>query len=66
LSLGSEGTCQIAGNIATNAGGTAVLRYEIGHEQSLESRRLACRPFPGNRESIQGRRGHGFNLTALV
>jgi D-lactate dehydrogenase (cytochrome) len=27
LSLGSEGTCQIGGNIATNAGGTAVLRY---------------------------------------
>jgi FAD/FMN-containing dehydrogenase len=27
LSLGSEGTCQIGGNIATNAGGTGVLRY---------------------------------------
>src|SRR5690606_29163953 len=27
LSLGSEGSCQIGGNIATNAGGTAVLRY---------------------------------------
>ncbi len=27
LSLGSEGTCQIGGNLATNAGGTAVLRY---------------------------------------
>lgn len=27
LSLGSEGTCQIGGNISTNAGGTAVLRY---------------------------------------
>ncbi|MGF7174173.1 FAD-binding oxidoreductase [Azospirillum doebereinerae] len=27
MSLGSEGTCQIGGNIATNAGGTAVLRY---------------------------------------
>lgn len=27
LSLGSEGTCQVGGNIATNAGGTAVLRY---------------------------------------
>ncbi len=27
LSLGSEGTCQIGGNVATNAGGTAVLRY---------------------------------------
>ena len=27
LSLASEGTCTIGGNIATNAGGTAVLRY---------------------------------------
>ena len=27
LSLAAEGTCQIGGNIATNAGGTAVLRY---------------------------------------
>ncbi|HEY5809264.1 MAG TPA: FAD-binding oxidoreductase [Povalibacter sp.] len=27
LSLGSEGSCQIGGNLSTNAGGTAVLRY---------------------------------------
>jgi FAD/FMN-containing dehydrogenase len=27
LSLGSEGTCQIGGNISTNAGGIQVLRY---------------------------------------
>ena len=27
LSLGAEGSCQIGGNIGTNAGGTAVLRY---------------------------------------
>jgi len=27
LSLGSEGTAQIGGNVSTNAGGTAVLRY---------------------------------------
>ncbi|MFV8817930.1 FAD-binding oxidoreductase [Haliea sp. E17] len=27
LSLGAEGSCQIGGNIATNAGGTAVLAY---------------------------------------
>jgi FAD/FMN-containing dehydrogenase len=27
LSLGAEGTCQIGGNIATNAGGVQVLRY---------------------------------------
>lgn len=27
LSMGSEGSCQIGGNLASNAGGTAVLRY---------------------------------------
>lgn len=27
LSLGSEGSCRIGGNLSTNAGGTAVLRY---------------------------------------
>jgi FAD/FMN-containing dehydrogenase len=27
LSLGAEGTCQIGGNLSTNAGGTAVLAY---------------------------------------
>ncbi len=27
LSLGSEGSCQIGGNLSTNAGGTAVLHY---------------------------------------
>ena len=27
LSLGAEGSCQIGGNLATNAGGVAVLRY---------------------------------------
>ena len=27
LSLGSEGSCHIGGNLSTNAGGTAVLRY---------------------------------------
>jgi FAD/FMN-containing dehydrogenase len=33
LSLASEGTCQIGGNLATNAGGTAVLHY--GNAQDL-------------------------------
>jgi FAD/FMN-containing dehydrogenase len=27
LTLGSEGSCQIGGNVSTNAGGTSVLRY---------------------------------------
>jgi FAD/FMN-containing dehydrogenase len=35
LSLGSEGTCTIGGNVATNAGGTAVLRYGMMRELVL-------------------------------
>ncbi|MGI4797965.1 MAG: FAD-binding oxidoreductase [Janthinobacterium lividum] len=35
LSLGAEGSCQIGGNIATNAGGTGVLRYGPTRDQVL-------------------------------
>ena len=35
LSLGAEGSCQIGGNLATNAGGTAVLRYGNAREMVL-------------------------------
>ena len=35
LSLPSEGSCRIGGNIATNAGGTAVLRYGNARELVL-------------------------------
>jgi D-lactate dehydrogenase (cytochrome) len=35
LSLGAEGTCRIGGNISTNAGGTAVLRYGNMRELTL-------------------------------
>jgi FAD/FMN-containing dehydrogenase len=35
LALGSEGTCQIGGNLSTNAGGTAVLRYGMMRELVL-------------------------------
>jgi FAD/FMN-containing dehydrogenase len=35
LSLGSEGSCQIGGNLATNAGGTAVLRYGNARDLTL-------------------------------
>lgn len=35
LSLGSEGSCQIGGNLATNAGGTAVIRYGMARSMVL-------------------------------
>jgi FAD/FMN-containing dehydrogenase len=35
LSLGAEGSCQIGGNLSTNAGGTAVLRYGMARELVL-------------------------------
>jgi len=35
LSMASEGTCQIGGNLSTNAGGIAVLRYGNAREQVM-------------------------------
>jgi D-lactate dehydrogenase (cytochrome) len=35
LSLGAEGTCQIGGNLSTNAGGINVLRYGNARDQVL-------------------------------
>jgi FAD/FMN-containing dehydrogenase len=35
LSMGSEGSCQIGGNLATNAGGIAVLRYGMARDLVL-------------------------------
>ena len=35
LSLGSEGTCRIGGNLSTNAGGVSVIRYGMARELVL-------------------------------
>ncbi len=40
LSLASEGSCTIGGNLATNAGGTAVLAY--GNARDLVSALKSC------------------------
>ena len=40
LSLGGEGSCQIGGNLATNAGGINVLRYTRGRSRSRRWHRL--------------------------
>jgi FAD/FMN-containing dehydrogenase len=52
LSLASEGTAQIGGNLATNAGGTAVLRY--GNMRELA---LGLEVVLANGEIWDGRRG---------
>jgi FAD/FMN-containing dehydrogenase len=35
LSLGAEGSCQIGGNLSTNAGGINVIRYGMARQQAL-------------------------------
>lgn len=35
LSLAAEGSCQIGGNLSTNAGGTSVVRYGTARDQAL-------------------------------
>ena len=35
LTLGSEGSCQIGGNLSTNAGGTSVVRYGMARSLTL-------------------------------
>ncbi len=35
LSLGSEGTCQVGGNLSTNAGGLAAVRYGVARDLVL-------------------------------
>ena len=72
LSLAAEGSCTIGGNLSTNAGGTAVLRYGNARELTLGHRgrarrrpRLgrAARPAQGQHRlrpeaALHRRRGH--------
>lgn len=59
LSLASEGTCTLGGNLATNAGGVAVLRYGNARELCLDlayvnSRGEACGHLLGLRKNNTG------------
>src|SRR3712207_8428644 len=54
LSLGAAGSCTIGGNLATNAGGTGVLRYRSEeHTSELQSRQYpVCRLLLEKTQSI--------------
>ncbi|MGI9291346.1 MAG: FAD-binding oxidoreductase, partial [Gammaproteobacteria bacterium] len=65
LSLASEGSCQIGGNISTNAGGTNVLRY--GNTRDLVLGIEAVLPDGSVYESLSGLRkdNTGYDLKQL-
>jgi len=65
LSLGAEGSCQIGGNLSTNAGGTAVLRYGNAREMVLGLEVVL--PDGSIWESLRGLRkdNTGYDLKAL-
>ena len=65
LSMGSEGSCQIGGNLSTNAGGLAVLRYGTARELVLGLEVVL--PDGTVLEGLKGLRkdNTGFDLKAL-
>ncbi|MCH9672244.1 MAG: FAD-binding oxidoreductase [Gammaproteobacteria bacterium] len=65
LSLASEGSCQIGGNLSTNAGGTAVLRY--GNARDLVLGLEVVLPTGEVWESLHGLRkdNTGYDLKQL-
>ncbi|WP_439358535.1 FAD-binding oxidoreductase [Bradyrhizobium sp. DASA03007] len=66
LSLASEGSCQIGGNLSTNAGGTQVLRY--GNMRSLTLGLEAVLPDGGVWNGLRGLRkdSTGYDLKQLL
>ncbi len=66
LSLGSEGTCQIGGNLATNAGGTAVLRYGMTRELTLGVEAVLADGSVVSNLSGLRKDNTGYDLTGLL
>jgi FAD/FMN-containing dehydrogenase len=66
LSLGSEGSCQIGGNLATNAGGLNVVRYGMTRELVLGVEAvLPDGEILANLKSLH-KDNTGYNLTSLL
>jgi len=66
LSLGSEGSCQIGGNLATNAGGTAVLRYGMMRELTLGIEAVLADGSVVSSLSPLRKDNTGYNLSQLL
>jgi FAD/FMN-containing dehydrogenase len=66
LSLGSEGSCQIGGNLATNAGGTAVLRYGMMRDLTLGIEAVLADGSVLSQLSPLAKNNTGYNLRHLL
>ncbi len=66
LSLGSEGSCQIGGNLATNAGGTAVLRYGMMRELAFGLEAVLADGSVVSQLSPLAKDNTGYNLANLL
>ncbi|MEJ0098343.1 MAG: FAD-binding oxidoreductase [Pseudomonadota bacterium] len=66
LSLGSEGSCQIGGNLATNAGGTAVLRYGMMRELAFGLEAVLADGSVISQLSPLAKDNTGYNLSNLL
>jgi D-lactate dehydrogenase (cytochrome) len=66
LSLGSEGSCQIGGNLATNAGGTAVLRYGMMRDLTLGVEAVLADGSVVSSLSPLRKDNTGYNLSQLL
>ncbi|MET0280677.1 MAG: FAD-binding oxidoreductase [Steroidobacteraceae bacterium] len=66
LTLGSQGSCQIGGNLATNAGGTAVLRYGMMRELTLGIEAVLADGSVVSQLSPLRKDNTGYNLSQLL